>query len=83
VSLNPDHVEYEYEPPQPAAQAGPARTVTVMSHVLRVIDPAGLSPAQLSGDRCVLDNCRKRLGDNRVFFGCLPDGTPVFVCDDH
>jgi len=49
----------------------------------RVIDPATLSPLQCSGARCVYANCFRWLSDSKVFFGSLPDGSPVFACDDH
>lgn len=54
-----------------------------MAAAVRVIDPRGLTPAQLAGDRCAVPNCRRRLAGPRTFLGETPDGTPVFVCDDH
>ena len=46
-----------------------------------VIDPQGLTDAQRAGLACVY--CHKRYPRPNVFVGCLPDGTPVFACDDH
>lgn len=49
----------------------------------RLVDPRGLTIAQLAGDRCGISNCRRRLASPRTIFGQTPDGTPVFVCGDH
>ncbi|MEU8340245.1 hypothetical protein SAMN05443665_1003102 [Actinomadura meyerae] len=45
-----------------------------------VIDPEGLTAAQLLGDACVV--CRKKWPRPRVRVGRLPDSTGVFACDD-
>lgn len=56
----------------------------------RMIDPASLSLAQRAGERCAVPNCQRRFTSRlfdytrpRIFFGSLPDGSPVFVCPDH
>jgi hypothetical protein len=49
----------------------------------RVIDPRGLTAAQRAGERCVYSNCRRRLSDDRILLGSLPDSSPVFACPDH
>lgn len=43
----------------------------------------GLTLAQLAGERCAVPNCRRRLAGPRTLLGQLPDGTPVYICDDH
>ena len=49
----------------------------------RIIDPEGLTVAQLAGERCAVPNCRRLLGDDKVLLGPTPDGTPIFICNDH
>lgn len=49
----------------------------------RVIDPANLTLAQRRGDRCVYPNCRRWLPGSKSLVGQMPDGSPVFACDDH
>lgn len=49
----------------------------------RLIDPRGLTLTQLAGDRCAYSNCRRSLTRPKTFLGSTPDGTPIFVCDDH
>jgi hypothetical protein len=49
----------------------------------RVIDPANLTPGQRAGERCVYANCRRWLPGPKTLVGQLPDGSPVFACDDH
>src|SRR6266542_4948985 len=46
----------------------------------RMIDPVGLTAAQRSGRACV--SCRKRWPRPSVLAGHLPDGAPLYVCDD-
>ena len=46
----------------------------------RIIDPSGLSRAQLSGMACVI--CHKGLGD-LVAVGTFPDGLVALACADH
>nr|WP_283139028.1 hypothetical protein [Rhizohabitans arisaemae] len=43
-------------------------------------DPEGLSRAQRAGRACAV--CRKRWPRPRVEVGFLPDGRPVYVCED-
>ena len=54
-----------------------------MAATTRVIDPRGLTVAQLAGERCAVPNCCRRLTGPRTLLGATPDNTPVFVCDDH
>jgi hypothetical protein len=49
----------------------------------RVIDPTDLTLSQRIGERCVFNNCRRRLWDEKVLHGSLPDNSPVFACPDH
>lgn len=45
-----------------------------------VVDPGGLTEAQLLGDACVV--CRKKWPRPRVRVGRLPDSSGVFACDE-
>ncbi|MGH3155697.1 MAG: hypothetical protein ACRDNF_03835 [Streptosporangiaceae bacterium] len=47
-----------------------------------VIDPQSLTPAQRTGRRCAVPNCRRLLSDTVYQVGRLPGGKPVVVCED-
>jgi hypothetical protein len=49
----------------------------------RVINPRGLTPGQLAGERCAYRNCMRSLTGPKTLLGSTSDNTPVFVCDDH
>jgi hypothetical protein len=49
----------------------------------RPIDPQGLPEPVLAGERCAYPNCRRSLPGRKTLLGQTPDGTPVFVCNDH
>ena len=51
-------------------------------HIVPVIDPESLTPAQRDGRRCAVPNCRRLLSDLVYQVGRQPNGKPVVVCED-
>jgi len=52
------------------------------AHIMPVIDPQSLTPAQRDGRRCAVPNCRRVLADLVYKVGHLPNGRPVVVCEE-
>jgi hypothetical protein len=61
---------------------GTAALAPRVTHVVPVIDPGSLTPAQLAGTRCAVPNCGRLLAPPAHQVGCLPDGRPVLACPE-